>query len=151
MMSQSGSYRYYKGKDFQSVVLPYGQGSVSMYVFLPDEQTGLDQFERNLTPENWDMWMRSFQTTPGDLMLPRFKVEWESKLNDALIALGMAEAFDEQRANFSQMAELNSGDIHLSGQAQKLCGAGEEGTVAAAVTSVEMSITSAQQPREKFV
>lgn len=45
MMSQSGRFFYYKGKDFQSVALPYGtQGSVSMYLFLPDEQTGLDQF-----------------------------------------------------------------------------------------------------------
>ena len=84
MMSQSGSYFYYKGKDFQSVALPYGAGSVSMYIFLPDEQTGLDQFERNLTSENWDTWMKSFQLSPGDLMLPRFKVEWESKLNDIL-------------------------------------------------------------------
>src|SRR4030095_12328630 len=48
MMSQSGNYFYYKGKDFQSVALPYGTGSVSMYIFLPDEQTGLDQLERNL-------------------------------------------------------------------------------------------------------
>ncbi len=70
MMSQSGRFFYYKGKDFQSVALPYGNGSVSMYVFLPDEQTGLDQFEQSLTPENWDTWMRSFALTPGDLMLP---------------------------------------------------------------------------------
>ncbi len=110
MMSQSASYFYYKGKDFQAVDLPYGTGGVSMYIFLPDEQIGLDQFERSLTPENWDIWMRSFQLTPGDLKLPRFKVVWESQLNDALTSLGMGEAFDPQRANFSQMAELNPGN-----------------------------------------
>ena len=152
MMSQSGSYLYYKGKDFQSVALPYGTGSVSMYIFLPDEQIGLDQFERNLTPENWDVWMKSFQVTPGDLMLPRFKVEWESKLNDALKALGMAEAFDEQRANFSQIADLNSGNrLYISEVKHKAWAeVNEEGTVAAAVTSVGVSVTSVQQPREKF-
>ena len=102
MMSQSGTYLYYKGKDFQSVVLPYGTGRVSMYVFLPDEQKGLDQFEKDLTSENWDVWMKSFQMYPGDLSMPRFKVEWDSELIDALTALGMAEAFDPARADFSR-------------------------------------------------
>ena len=32
MMSRSGSYFYYKGKGFQAVALPYGTGTVSMYV-----------------------------------------------------------------------------------------------------------------------
>lgn len=152
MMSQSESYLYYKGKDFQAVALPYGKGSVSMYIFLPDEQTRLDQFERNLTTENWDLWMKSFQMTPGDLMLPRFKIEWESNLNDALKAVGMAEAFDPQRANFSQIAELNSGNLYISEVKHKTWGeVNEEGTVAAAVTSVGVALTSVQVPREKFV
>lgn len=150
MMSQSGNYLYSKGKDFQSVALPYGQGSVSMFIFLPDEQTSLDQFERNLTPENWDTWMKSFQIAPGALMLPRFKIEWESTLNDALKALGMAEAFDPARADFSQMAELNSGKLYISEVKHKSWAeVNEEGTVAAAATSVGMYTTSA--PREKFV
>lgn len=153
MMSRSSSsYFYYKGKDFQSIALPYGEGSVSMCVFLPDEQISLDQFERNLTPENWDMWMKSFQPTPGDLMLPRFKVEWESKLNDALKAMGMAESFEPLRANFSQIAELNAGNLFISEVRHKSWAeVNEEGTVAAAVTSVGVFTTSVQQPREKFI
>ena len=153
MMSQSGSYLYYKGKDFQSVALPYGAGSVSMYIFLPDEQTGLDRFEQSLTSENWEMWMKSFQITPGDVMLPRFKVDWESKLNDALKALGMAEAFDPMRADFSEITESTSGNnLFISKVMHKaLAEVNEEGTVAAAVTSVTVTVTSVQQPREKFV
>ena len=152
MMSQSGRYFYYKDKGFQAVALPYGEGSVSMYVFLPDEQTGLDQFEKDLTPENWDMWMKSFRVTPGDLKLPRFKVEWESDLNDALKALGMAEAFDSMRANFSLMTELKSGNkVYISEVKHKSwCEVNEEGTEAAAVTSVVGSMTSSVQP-ERFV
>jgi len=150
MMSQSGNYQYFKGKDFQSVALPYGKGGVIMYVFLPGEQKGLDQFEKDLTSENWDTWMRSFRYTPGDLMLPRFKLEWESGLNDALQALGMAEAFDPARANFSQMAKGKG--LFISAVMQKSwCEVNEEGTVAAAVTSVGMSTTSVQEPRERFI
>ena len=153
MMSQSRDYLYYKGKDFQSVVLPYGAGRVSMYVFLPDEQTSLDQFEQNLTPENWNLWLGSFRPTPGDLKLPRFKVEWESQLNGALKALGMAEAFDPGRANFSLMGKANSANnLFISEVRQKSwCEVNEEGTVAAAVTSGVATVTSVQQPRERFV
>jgi serine protease inhibitor len=149
MMSQAGSYFYYKGKNFQSVALPYGKGSVSMYVFLPDEQTTLDQFEQELTSENWDMWMKSFRMTPGDVMLPRFKVEWESTLNNALKDLGMAEAFDS-RADFSLIAEPQFGyKLFISEVRQKSwCEVNEEGTVAAAATSVAGAITSV--PPERF-
>jgi serine protease inhibitor len=146
MMSQSRSFLYYKGKDFQAVALPYGEGSVSMYIFLPDELRSLKQFERDLTPENWDGWMKSFRVQPGDLKLPRFKVEWESELNDALKALGMEEAFDSERANFSQMAKTANG-LYISEVKHKaVCEVNEEGTVAAAVTSVTMGIASAPPP-----
>lgn len=149
MMAQSGSYLYYQDKNFQAVALPYGKGAISMYVFLPGEQTSLDQFEQELTPENWDTWMKSLRTTPGDLKLPRFKIEWESDLNDALKALGMAEAFDPRQANFSQMANVSPGNnFYISEVKQKSwCEVNEEGTVAAAVTSVGMATTSIQPER----
>jgi serpin B len=67
--------------------------------------------------------------------------------------MGMAEAFDPQRANFSQMTRLNSGaNLFISDVRHKTwCEVNEEGTEAAAVTSVVVSVTSVQQPREKFV
>jgi serine protease inhibitor len=113
----------------------------------------LDQFERNLTPENWENWMRGFRITPGELTLPRFKVEYEADLNDMLKALGMAEAFDPLRANFSGIAELNPGNrIYISKVKHKaFAEVNEEGTEAAAVTSVVGNLTSAQQPQENFI
>jgi serine protease inhibitor len=149
MMSQSGKYNYYKGKDFQAVSLPYGSGRMSMYVFLPDKSTSLDQFERNLTPANWETWMKSFRVAPGELMLPRFRIEYEVNLNDALKALGMSEAFDSTRANFSGIAQ---GGIYISEVKHKtIAEVNEEGTVAAAVTSVGIQVASVQPPQENFI
>jgi len=149
MMSQSGKYNYYKGKDFQAVSLPYGSGRMSMYVFLPDKSTSLDQFERNLTAANWETWMKSFRVAPGELMLPRFRIEYEVNLNDALKALGMSEAFDSTRANFSGIAQ---GAIYISEVKHKtIAEVNEEGTVAAAVTSVGIQLASVQPPQENFI
>jgi len=152
MMSQSGRYNYYKGKDFQAVSLPYGTGRMSMYVFLPDKRTTLDQFERNLTVEDWETWMKGFRMAPGEVMLPRFKIEYEADLNDVLKALGMAEAFDPQRADFSGIAQGSTAErIYISKVKHKaFAEVNEEGTVAAAVTSVEMVATSVQPP-ENFI
>ena len=148
MMSQSGNYLYSKGKNFQAVALPYGKGDVSMFVFLPDELTSLDQFEQELTAENWDMWMKSLRGGPGNIKLPRFKVEWEANLNKPLAQLGMEEAFDPQRADFSQIAEPQFGQrIFISEVKHKSwCEVNEEGTVAAAATSVRATLTSAPPP-----
>jgi len=153
MMSQSGKYNYYKGKDFQAVSLPYGTGRMSMYVFLPDKRTTLDQFERDLTVENWENWIKSFRMAPGEVMLPRFKIEYEVDLNDVLKALGMSEAFDAHRANFSGIAQLSQADrIYISKVKHKtFAEVNEEGTVAAAATAVEVGVTSLQLPQENFI
>jgi len=153
MMSQSGRFLYHKGKDFQAIALPYGGGRISMYVFLPDERTTLDQFERNLTAENWENWMNSVRLTQGDLTLPRFKIEYEADLVKTLQALGMGEAFNPLRANFSGIAETNPANkFYISKVTHKaLAEVNEEGTVAAAVTAAAMTMASAQPPQEPFV
>ena len=46
MMSQSGSYKYCRDKGFQAVSLPYGNEKVSMYIFLPHQDSSLDEFQR---------------------------------------------------------------------------------------------------------
>lgn len=150
MMHQSGKYRYYEGKDFQAVSLPYGAGRVSMYIFLPARSTSLVEFQKNLTAANWEAWMSGFVETKGEIAVPRFKVEYEIGLNDALKALGMGIAFDPDRANFTGIGQT-SGNAFISRVKHKtFAEVNEEGTEAAAVTSVEMSVTSVMQPRKSF-
>jgi len=153
MMSQSGQYRYLRGEDFQAVTLPYGNGRINMYVFLPDKGTSLEAFEKKVTFGNWEGWMKSLRFEPGTVMLPRFKVEYQTDLNDVLKALGMAEAFDPNVANFSGIAATNSGArLYISEVKHKsFAEVNEEGTKAAAVTSVGVAVTSVQIPREPFM
>lgn len=151
MMSQSGNYQYLETKDFQAVSLPYGGGRVSFYVFLPAQSSSLAAFEKSLNEANWQQWMGQFSEREGDISLPRFRVTYETGLNDALKALGMGVAFDEGRANFSGMIELGGQNVYISRVKHKtFAEVNEEGTEAAAVTSTEMRATSMRAPMQRF-
>ncbi len=150
MMHQSGKYNYYEGKNFQAVSLPYGDGRASMYIFLPAQGSRLDEFQKDLTAANWESWMKQFVQTDGSIAVPRFKVEYEVGLNDALKALGMGIAFDADRADFSGIVQ-GSGKAYISRVKHKtFAEVNEEGTEAAAVTSVEMRVTSARPQQRTF-
>ena len=150
MMHQSGKYKYYEGKDFQAVSIPYGTGRVSMYIFLPAQSASIDQFQRNLTAATWDGWMKQFAETKGEIAVPRFKVEYEIGLNEALKALGMGIAFDPDRADFSGIVQGSQNAFISRVKHKTFAEVNEEGTEAAAATSVEMSVTSVMQPRKSF-
>ena len=94
--------------------------------------------------------MKQFAKTKGEIAVPRFKVEYEIGLNDALKALGMGIAFDPDRANFDGI--VNTSEIVFISRVKhkSFAEVNEEGTEAAAATSVEMSLTSAMQPRKAF-
>ena len=140
MMSQSGRYQYYRGKGFQAVSLPYGDGRMSMYIFLPDEGSSLSDFLAGLNRENWGKWLPLFHYMEGDIRLPRFKLEYEKSLNNALESLGMGIAFDPGKADFRGMSDTT---LYIQSVLHKaVVEVNEEGTVAAAVTSVMMGITS---------
>lgn len=131
MMSQSGRYRYYEREEFQAVSLPYGDERVSMYIFLPKQSSSLKEFQKVLTIKNWRSWMPLFHRREGDIVLPRFKVEYSKSLNGTLIDLGMGEAFSSN-ANFEDMG---AGALMISQVIHKaVIEINEEGAEAAAAT-----------------
>ncbi|MDZ8185385.1 MAG: serpin family protein [Nostoc sp. ChiSLP02] len=143
MMSQDGDYRYYENQQFQAVSLPYGKdGKFSFYIFLPKQTSNLKAFYQNLNAENWEKWMTQFNKQKGFIRLPRFKTEYDVTLNNALKALGMEEAFTN-KANFSGMGR----NFTISQVKHKtFVEVNEEGTEAAAATSVGIVATSAFRP-----
>lgn len=139
MMSQQGNFAYYETDQFQAVSLPYGNRRLSMYVFLPRPNSSLTAFYSGLTPENWDTWMPQFRRREGLLQLPKFKSEYEETLNEALTALGMGVIFADQ-ADFSQLSSEPTAVDEV--KHKTFIEVNEEGTEAAAVTSVGVRVTS---------
>lgn len=140
MMQQQGSYAYYENDEFQAVSLPYGDRQLSMYVFLPRPEWSLTTFQQTLTAENWQTWINQFSRRQGTLQLPKFEIEYETSLNQALQALGMDVAFTAGQAEFANLSDQET--VISEVKHKTFIEVNETGTEAAASTSVGISITS---------
>lgn len=140
MMSQTSNYQYYENEKFQAISLPYGKlGRISLYIFLPQQNSNLKDFYTSLNTQNWKNWLTKFSKRRGFIRLPRFKTEYGMTLNDTLKALGMESAFSDQ-ADFSALGK----NLFISQvQHKTFVEVNEDGTEAAAATSIGVSTTAA--------
>lgn len=154
MMSRTGSYGYLRGEGFQAVRLPYRGERFAMYVLLPDSGQSLAQLRGRLAAEAWRGWMGEFRPREVRLTMPRYRMNVESRLNQPLTAMGMADAFSPARATLGAMlpAEyLRVNNAFVSEARQKVfIEVNEEGTEAAAVTGIEVRTTSMPAPPLEF-
>jgi len=126
--------------DIQGIELPYGNGQYSMFVLLPSEKTTAIDFVKSLTDmDRLGEIYNGFAKRKVNLFFPKFKFSYQNKLNDELSKLGMGIAFTNQ-ADFTGIANA---DLMVDEVKQKaFIEVNEEGTEAAAVTSVGVTMTS---------
>jgi len=87
--------------------LPYGNGTYSMVVILPDRRTGLADLEGSLSAATLERWLKALdgsEPTPVILSLPRFDTRSELGLTDALTSMGLGPAGKINVADFSQLS-----------------------------------------------
>jgi serpin B len=141
MMNQDTFIPYVKGDGWQAVELAYHGETAAMDIIVPDEDR-YAEVESSLDFETVSAILGSLQPTSVTLALPKFKFESEFGLADQLAALGMPDAFDPGKANFSGMTERN--DLYISAVIHKaFVAVDEKGTEAAAATAVIVGVTSA--------
>jgi len=138
MMAQKEEYPYFANDQFQAVDLPYGDGLYSMVIILPNLNVNIDDLIITMDQSAWNEWLSKFEKQEGNIFLPRFKLEYKIKLNDVLKALGMEIAFSDLYADFTRM--YRPGGLYIDEVNHKtFVEVNEEGTEAAAVTSVVIS------------
>ncbi|HVT40565.1 MAG TPA: serpin family protein [Gemmatimonadaceae bacterium] len=145
LMHRADTLSYAETPNYQAADLPYGNSAFTMTVLLPRAGTDLEAVAASLTPAAWQGLTSSLSTTHVDLSLPKLKLSYERKLNDDLKALGMVAPFSPNGADFTQMAAAPLGNqlfIEFVKQ-NSFVDVNEEGTEAAAVTTVGISLTSA--------
>ena len=147
MMNQSGDFATYFSEEVQMIELPYGDSLYAMSVLMPTNfDKPIDEFvEESVSPENVSMWREGLRSSGRDVMvsLPKFELEYELSYNDILRSMGMELPFSESQADFSGIAEPASQNLFISEVKHKtFVSVDEEGTEAAAATSVGIGVTS---------
>jgi len=140
MMRQSERMGYAEGSSYQAVELPYAGGEMSMVVLLPAEGS-FDEFARALDAQVLQTVLEGMNHEQVMLTMPRFRYESSFRLKDALVQLGMGNAFSD-KADFSGMT--GNHDLSISDVYHKaFVAVDEDGTEAAAATAVVMKLTAA--------
>jgi len=140
-MKQEGTFNYMHNDLFTSVELPYGTGNFSMHFLLPNEDIKIADIIEAMDEESWNNWLSQYQETEDvTVNIPKFKFSYKKSLNDELKEMGMEIAFSSN-ADFTGINK--GGNLLISDVKHKtFIEVNEEGTEAAAVTSVEIRLTS---------
>jgi len=146
MMVTEHSLAYAEAENFQAVALPYGNGSFEMTIVLPADGNTPEAFISSLDSTTWKSLMSSLRTQKVRLTMPKYKIEFQSHLEDQLKAMGMPLAFTPRRADFTGIVKrdnVGGENLYISEVKHKtFIQVDEQGTEAAAVTSVGMKLTT---------
>ncbi len=142
MMSRKAKVQYMETQDFTAADLPYGWDRYRMAVIVPKNVETLHNLEATLTGSEFKSRVLELMIEAEvELQLPRFTIEDEHSLNTTLSVLGMPRAFVPGAAEFTKINP--DGGLFISSVRHKtFLKVDEEGTEAAAVTSVGVGVVS---------
>ena len=149
MMSREGDFLYTEPNEkLQILEIPYQGDDLSMVILLP--RKGLEGLEADMSSKTLNDWLSMLDEEKVSVFLPRFKFQSKYYLGKILTSMGMREAFDDRRADFSGITVkkelyiskvIHQADIEVN----------EEGTEAAAATAVIMSVPKSMSPSPRPV
>jgi serpin B len=164
MMRQAGQFRVGSGSfarclvapcapmglGFRALELPYDGDQLAMLILLPDVQP-LDHLEASLSPAALSTIVASLKMSRVVLQMPHWTFRSPTlSLKTSLTTLGMPEAFDRERADFSGMDGVR--DLFVSDVVhQAFVAVDEGGTEAAAASGVIVGPTSMPPAAAPFV
>lgn len=131
---------FFQNEQMMMADLPYGDSVFTMTVLLPKEGYRVDELIDGLSLTNWENWTSQLKDAKLHFAMPKFKITYEKELKPFLKQLGMDIAFSPGQADFTNIADA---ELYIDGVMHKaFVEVNEEGTEAAAVTSVSVGVTS---------
>ena len=151
-MHMRGQFSYGENDQLQLVALPYVGRQLEMIILLPRSRDGIGQLEKALTVASLSAWTSGMRNQQVDVALPKFKMSSGFGLGNTLRALGMKDAFDMDRADFSGM-DGRTHWLYISAVLHKAyIDVNEKGTEAAAATAVSVASLAlrVEEPAREF-
>ncbi|MBO4356300.1 MAG: serpin family protein [Clostridia bacterium] len=133
--------------------IKYYKGGYAFVALLPNEGVDLDDYIASLDAKTVVNTLKNSKYGKVYCAFPQFKSEFDTELSETLIKLGMKDAFNGDKADFSKIGSVNPGEnIYISRVIHKtFIEVNNAGTRAAAVTVVEMAKATSIGPEEEKV
>lgn len=126
-----GFIRYYKDRKYAFAAL------------LPDEGVDIDDFIASLNAEALSDALTNAASEFVIASIPKFEYDYDVELGKMLTAMGIVDAFDPDKADFSGIGKTGLGNMFINKVIHKTyISVAERGTRAGAATSVVMDVTS---------
>ena len=136
----STEYIYKEDDMATGFIKPYVGNSYSFAVLLPNEGISIENYIESLTGESLINTIQNSSNETVYAALPKFEFDFDISMNEVLSELGMPDAFNENKADFSKMANYQDGNIFISSVIHKtFISVHELGTRAGAATMVAMA------------
>jgi serpin B len=143
VMNLTEAFWYHHGETFDLLELPYGNQSFGMILLLPHEDVSLASIVEEMDAETWNTQVSMMYPALVSIKLPRFKIEYEKTLNKDLMGLGMVSMFGAaDLTRIHPTAPLVVSEVRQKTYAEL----NEEGTEAAAVTLIAVSLSMDSKP-----
>lgn len=131
---------------------PYADKKYSFVALLPEEGLSVEDFIDSLDGETLINDVKNLDSSQVEVAIPKFEFEYDKELSEVLNTLGMKDAFDSSRADFSSLGHSSEGNIYINRILHKTkITLDEKGTKAGAITTVEMVNGSASMEEMKRI
>ncbi|VDM45334.1 unnamed protein product [Toxocara canis] len=148
MMIKNGGFAYFEDNEIQLIGLAYDGGEAIMYAFLPKQKFELAMFEQSLHGTHLLELIHNCSSRVAHVELPKFRVEAEFELSNALQQMGLKDAF----TNAADFSGITASKLFISKVVHKtFIKVNENGTEAAAGTALRLFGDRLQAPRINFI
>ncbi|MCL2539727.1 MAG: serine protease, partial [Oscillospiraceae bacterium] len=132
-------------------VKPY-IGGYSFVALLPKENVGINKYIESLTGERFLNILKKAKSATVIASVPKFEYTYDVSMGSVLKTLGMPDAFDANKADFSRMGTSSGGPLCISEVLHKTyIAVDERGTKAGAATAVIMAEGASPQEKIKYI
>jgi serpin B len=142
-MMWSEENRYYENDLCMGFRKYYRSGEPNRFAFvalLPKEGVSLQALVNGLDGKHLQEFLAQPEEATVVAAIPEFETEFDVQMGEILEEMGMTDAFDDEKANFSGMGTYAGEDLFISRVLHKtFISVAEQGTRAGAATVVEMA------------
>jgi len=146
----SSEHQYLASERAEGFLKYYADGKYAFAALLPGEGIPVEDYLESLTGKELHKMLDNPVEVKVNAAIPKYKSEYGAEISQVLAAMGMPDAFDADRADFSGIGFSLEGNLYISRVLHKtFIEIDSKGTKAGAATVAAMASGAAMTPQEE--